>query len=848
MGPSMLDPGTPEPVARFALEPLSSGHIHPQTDHWANLPREVPRRAMTDTVQQSYCERCGTLYTFDEQDSGSEATPETKPEGGLSKLGRTFKRRAGPDETAGSGASKPNGEGFDDKFHFCLQCRQYTCLSCWNGDAGYCQSCRPLDGSGAPEPDASTPVARTGAGQPAAPSAPGSWPSGDLERRSTDATAGPHDHVHAPATGPPRTGSKEGPSADPWGLGSSTRSGSGATETSAASQAPGGSDLPWVKDPAATGGDAEVDPWRGVVFSADGESTGAAETSDPPEVSAPQPPATMISVPIVSSTATPRAPLEPSIPATDATPTGTPSTAPADDAETPDAALAPDPAREGPEAWPTTDTAPGPVAGPKDDAEMAWPEADKPSSRRVDLDKLAKSSATMLGTAGLVGGPPQADAPDVDSPAGRASATDGATSASPTANDAVPGPPPDGPPAPPASGPASSERASSEPATGTSSGEAKRADEPPLVIRPSGTGVSVLSTAMAVGAATAPEEEPAQKVDSWAGLLDADAREAAAQASLPPPAPAAVPPSPPASATPSPPPTAFPASPPAQAEPPPAPVVEAEVVPDAATAPAFTQPAVVPWPSVEPAQVQPAVPGVEPATAQPAMPPAVEPAEVQPPAVPPQQPPLLPTTPPTTQPLPSTLLPDQSSQPFAAAFDPTVPPPSPPPASAWTAPSVEPPTAPSPPPPPAAPSQQQPAAPQASASMAGPQPATSPTALTPPPAGMAPPSAVPAQPPPTPAPAAPPVPPPPPPAAPAPPPAGMAPPAAPGGMTPPTPAPPPATAALLSMPPAVASQPLPPPTEKRRSVPLASSRGCGNCGLPLSAQAKFCRRCGKPQA
>ena len=37
-------------------------------------------------------------------------------------------------------------EAFHEAFNFCIDCRQYTCVSCWNDDAGRCRSCVPVPG------------------------------------------------------------------------------------------------------------------------------------------------------------------------------------------------------------------------------------------------------------------------------------------------------------------------------------------------------------------------------------------------------------------------------------------------------------------------------------------------------------------------------------------------------------------------------------------------------------------------------------------------------------------------------------------------------------------------------
>jgi hypothetical protein len=37
-------------------------------------------------------------------------------------------------------------DAFQEAFNFCLDCRRYTCVNCWNDDAGRCRSCMPLVG------------------------------------------------------------------------------------------------------------------------------------------------------------------------------------------------------------------------------------------------------------------------------------------------------------------------------------------------------------------------------------------------------------------------------------------------------------------------------------------------------------------------------------------------------------------------------------------------------------------------------------------------------------------------------------------------------------------------------
>ncbi len=100
---------------------------------------------MTDTLLQAFCERCGTRYT--------SSAPEPPPavESGKSRLG-LFGRRGQdqqPEEErpAVSNAS-PSSDAFAGTFHFCMDCRQYVCTKCWNNDAGGCLTDRPPQRAG----------------------------------------------------------------------------------------------------------------------------------------------------------------------------------------------------------------------------------------------------------------------------------------------------------------------------------------------------------------------------------------------------------------------------------------------------------------------------------------------------------------------------------------------------------------------------------------------------------------------------------------------------------------------------------------------------------------------------
>jgi hypothetical protein len=120
---------------------------------------------MAEILTESFCERCGTRYTF-------QSPPRSaSPLGMLSTVGRGIRNYvAMPDASFNEafavaraeteqGATAHQLEAFQRTFNFCLSCRQYTCADCWNAVEGQCLSCSPV-----PEAElraASTAVAET---------------------------------------------------------------------------------------------------------------------------------------------------------------------------------------------------------------------------------------------------------------------------------------------------------------------------------------------------------------------------------------------------------------------------------------------------------------------------------------------------------------------------------------------------------------------------------------------------------------------------------------------------------------------------------------------------------------
>ena len=104
---------------------------------------------MPEILTESFCERCGTRYTF--QSSAPKVGRLTK----MKVLSRGFKNYVLSDEASLDEAladarslddrqqSVEQLDAFHKTFNFCMSCRQYTCGNCWNEREGRCFSCAP---------------------------------------------------------------------------------------------------------------------------------------------------------------------------------------------------------------------------------------------------------------------------------------------------------------------------------------------------------------------------------------------------------------------------------------------------------------------------------------------------------------------------------------------------------------------------------------------------------------------------------------------------------------------------------------------------------------------------------
>ena len=105
---------------------------------------------MPEILTESFCERCGTRYTFE-----SAAPRKTRRIGKFKTLSKGMKNWVMSDDTSldeAMAAARNDEEreltshqldAFHSTFNFCMTCRQYTCGNCWNTFEGRCLTCAP---------------------------------------------------------------------------------------------------------------------------------------------------------------------------------------------------------------------------------------------------------------------------------------------------------------------------------------------------------------------------------------------------------------------------------------------------------------------------------------------------------------------------------------------------------------------------------------------------------------------------------------------------------------------------------------------------------------------------------
>src|SRR5215216_1983464 len=122
------------------------GILSPRTG--ADGPRRVianPGGMMPEILTESFCERCGTRYTFE-----SAAPRKARRLGQFKTLSKGMKNWVLSDDSSldeAMAAARNDEEreltsqqldAFHSTFNFCMTCRQYTCGNCWNTAEGRC--------------------------------------------------------------------------------------------------------------------------------------------------------------------------------------------------------------------------------------------------------------------------------------------------------------------------------------------------------------------------------------------------------------------------------------------------------------------------------------------------------------------------------------------------------------------------------------------------------------------------------------------------------------------------------------------------------------------------------------
>jgi len=104
---------------------------------------------MPEILTESFCERCGTRYTFE------AVAPKARPLTKLKVLSKGLRNYVLSDETTLDEAfadarsdeqravSSQQLDAFHKAFNFCMSCRQYTCANCWNDAEARCLTCAP---------------------------------------------------------------------------------------------------------------------------------------------------------------------------------------------------------------------------------------------------------------------------------------------------------------------------------------------------------------------------------------------------------------------------------------------------------------------------------------------------------------------------------------------------------------------------------------------------------------------------------------------------------------------------------------------------------------------------------
>jgi len=106
---------------------------------------------LVETLTESFCERCGTRYEFK---APTRLNPLRKTRGFIGGLKNYLTSQDALGDAMGDAMRTEEEqlaaaqlEAFHESFNFCIGCRQYTCLNCWNDAEGRCRTCAPVAGT-----------------------------------------------------------------------------------------------------------------------------------------------------------------------------------------------------------------------------------------------------------------------------------------------------------------------------------------------------------------------------------------------------------------------------------------------------------------------------------------------------------------------------------------------------------------------------------------------------------------------------------------------------------------------------------------------------------------------------
>jgi hypothetical protein len=106
---------------------------------------------LVETLTESFCERCGTRYEFR---APTRLNPLRKTRGFIGGLKNYLTSQDALSDAMGDAMRSEEDQlasaqldAFHETFNFCITCRQYTCLNCWNDAEGRCRTCAPIAGT-----------------------------------------------------------------------------------------------------------------------------------------------------------------------------------------------------------------------------------------------------------------------------------------------------------------------------------------------------------------------------------------------------------------------------------------------------------------------------------------------------------------------------------------------------------------------------------------------------------------------------------------------------------------------------------------------------------------------------